>query len=100
VVPAPRPLGLLGILGLPRTPSPGTADPIDTAGREAGRAWAAAPRRLVLLPEGVASDLRPREEVDSAGLQHSLVVVPPFLFGIRLPFSMTVDVCVYGTVWR
>jgi hypothetical protein len=97
VVLAPRLLGLLGILGLPRTPSPGTADRIDTAGREAGRAWAAAPRRLVLLLEGVAFDLRPREEVGSAGLQHYPAVVPPFLFGIRLPFSMTVGVC--GTVW-
>jgi hypothetical protein len=98
VVLAPRLSGLLGILGLPRTPSPGTADPIDTAGRrEAGRASAAAPRRLVLLLEGVAFDLRPREEVGSADLQHYPAVVPPFLFGIRLPFSMTVGVC--GTVW-
>jgi hypothetical protein len=83
---APSFSGLVGILGLPRTPSPGTADLIDTADREAGMAWAAAPRRLVLL-EGAAFDLRPREEVGSASLQHCLVVVPPVLFGIRPPFS-------------
>ena len=39
VLAAPNSSGLVGILGLPRTPaSLGTADPIDTAGREAGRA--------------------------------------------------------------
>jgi len=83
---APRLGGLVGISGLPRTLSPGTAGPIDTSGREADRAWAAAPRRLVLLLEGVAFDPRPREEVGSACHHHYLVVVPPFLFGIRLPF--------------
>lgn len=89
---APRLSGLLGIWGPLCKPSPGTADPIDTTGQEPGRAWAAMPRRLVLVPEGVAFDLRPQEEVGSACLQHYLVVVPPVLFGIRLPFSMTCDV--------
>jgi hypothetical protein len=89
VAPASSPSGPLGILGLVHKPSLGTADPIDTAGQEAGRAWAGAACRLVLL-RGVAFGLHPREEVGSAGLQHYLVVVPPVLCGIRLPFSMTV----------
>ena len=76
--------GLIDTSDLTRSPSPGTAGPVDTAGPEADTPpWEAAPPRLGLLEEAVC-DLRPRE-VRSANLRDCLVGVPLSPFDIRLP---------------
>jgi hypothetical protein len=77
-VPEASSAGLVDIWDLMGTPlSPGTADPADKAGREAGKPWAAAPRRLA-LPVGAAFDHHRREAVGSAYRRGCLVGVPLF----------------------